>query len=92
MLNPIQWSEPFGLVMIESLACGTPVVATGEGSVPEIVDDGRTGYVRDTADDLASCLTRTSDLDRAACRETAETRFSTARMVSDHLDLYRHLT
>jgi glycosyltransferase involved in cell wall biosynthesis len=92
MLNPIQWAEPFGLVMIESLACGTPVVATGEGSVPEIVDDGRTGYVRDTADDLASCLTRTSDLDRAACREAAETRFSTARMVSDHLDLYHRLT
>jgi glycosyltransferase involved in cell wall biosynthesis len=92
MLNPIQWSEPFGLVMIESLACGTPVVATGAGSVPEIVDDGRTGYVRDTADDLASCLARATKLDRAACREAAETRFSTARMVSDHVDLYRHLT
>jgi glycosyltransferase involved in cell wall biosynthesis len=91
MLNPIQWPEPFGLVMIESLACGTPVVATGAGSVPEIVDDGRTGFVRDSADDLASCLTRTTELDRTACREAAETRFSTARMVSDHVDLYRQL-
>ena len=49
LLNPIQWSEPFGLVMIEALACGTPVVATSAGSVPEIVDDGRTGFIRDAA-------------------------------------------
>ncbi len=92
MLNPIQWSEPFGLVMIESLACGTPVVATGSGSVPEIVDDGSTGFVRDSTDDLAMCLSKAVDLDRAACRKAAETRFSTTRMVSDHIDLYRHVT
>jgi glycosyltransferase involved in cell wall biosynthesis len=92
LLNPIQWSEPFGLVMIEALACGTPVVATREGSVPEIVDDGRTGFVRDEVDDLAACLTEATHLDRGACREAAETRFSTSRMVSDHLDLYRDLT
>jgi glycosyltransferase involved in cell wall biosynthesis len=91
LLNPIQWSEPFGLVMIESLACGTPVVATRAGSVPEIVDDGRTGFVRGSAENLASCLREATDLDRAACREAAETRFSTARMVSDHVDLYREL-
>ena len=91
LLNPIQWSEPFGLVMIEALACGTPVVATSAGSVPEIVDDGRTGFIRDTEEDLAKCLLRAADLDRAACREVAETRFSTARMVSDHLDLYAEL-
>jgi glycosyltransferase involved in cell wall biosynthesis len=91
MLNPIQWSEPFGLVMIESLACGTPVVATGAGSVPEIIDDARTGFVRESADDLAACLPRAVGLDRAACREAAETRFSTARMVSEHVALYREL-
>lgn len=91
LLNPIQWAEPFGLVMIESLACGTPVVATSAGSVPEIIDDGRTGFVRDRPDDLASCLQHAGDLDRAGCREAAETRFSTARMVADHIDLYNEL-
>ena len=91
LLNPIQWSEPFGLVMIEALACGTPVVATSSGSVPEIIDDGRTGFIRDTAEDLATWLLRAADLDRATCREVAEIRFSTARMVSDHLDLYAEL-
>ena len=88
LLNPIQWSEPFGLVMIEALACGTPVVATSAGSVPEIVDDGRTGFIRDAPEDLAKCLLQALDLDRADCREVAATRFSTARMVADHLDLY----
>jgi glycosyltransferase involved in cell wall biosynthesis len=91
MLNPIQWPEPFGLVMIEALACGTPVLATRAGSVPEIVDDGRTGFVRDSDDDLADCLLRATDLDRAACRQAAEERFSTARMVADHLDLYQEV-
>ena len=91
LLNPIQWPEPFGLVMIEALACGTPVVATSAGSVPEIIDDARTGFIRDTAEDLAKWLRRAADLDRAACREVAETRFSTARMVADHVDLYAEL-
>lgn len=91
LLNPIQWSEPFGLVMIEALACGTPVIATSAGSVPEIVEDGRTGFIRDAPEDLARCLLGADELDRAACREAAETRFSTARMVADHLDLYAEL-
>jgi len=91
LLNPIQWLEPFGLVMIESLACGTPVVATPFGSAPEIIEDGVTGFLRERAEDLATCLRRTGELDRTACRYATETRFSTTRMVADHLDLYAHL-
>lgn len=89
LLNPLRWSEPFGMVMIESLACGTPVLATPHGSVPEIVDDGVTGFVRATETDLADALLRVGELDRAACRKVAAERFSTARMVADHVDLFR---
>ncbi|HET9501461.1 MAG TPA: glycosyltransferase family 4 protein [Marmoricola sp.] len=91
MLNPIQWAEPFGLVMIEALACGTPVVTTSPGSVPEIVEDGRTGYIRDDPDELAAVLAKAAQLDRGACREEAEKRFTTRRMVQDHVRLYEDL-
>ena len=89
LLNPIQWPEPFGMVMIEALACGTPVVATPQGSVPEIVDDGVTGFIRAREDGLAEALRRVGELDRTVCREVAAERFSAHRMVSDHLELYR---
>jgi glycosyltransferase involved in cell wall biosynthesis len=91
MLNPIQWAEPFGLVMIEALACGTPVVSTSFGSVPEIIEDGTTGYLDDSPPGLVEALKKVGRLDRAACRKVAETRFSTARMVADHIDLYSQL-
>jgi glycosyltransferase involved in cell wall biosynthesis len=91
MINPIQWPEPFGLVMIESLACGTPVVATPCGSVPEIVQDGVTGFVRKKLSTLAEALTNAARLDRRVCREAAIFSFSTSRMVTRHLKLYRHL-
>ena len=67
------------------------MVATPFGSVPEIVEDGRTGFLRESIEDLAACLPRAADLDRTACREVAETRFSTARMVADHVALYQEL-
>jgi glycosyltransferase involved in cell wall biosynthesis len=91
LLNPIQWPEPFGLVMIEALAAGTPVVATSCGAAPEIVDDGVTGYLRDDVEGLAACLVQAGNLDRGRCREEAVRRFSTERMVADHLDLYAEL-
>lgn len=91
LLNPIQWAEPFGLVMIEALATGTPVVSTHQGSAPEIVDDGCTGVLRDTPAGLAAGLLQANRLDRAHCRAAALGRFSTQRMVDDHLDLYTHL-
>lgn len=89
-LNPIQWSEPFGLVMIESLATGTPVVGTPIGSAPEIVDHGKTGYLGPT-EQLAGVLPRAAALDRSFCRDRALKLFSTERMVANHLDLYAKL-
>jgi glycosyltransferase involved in cell wall biosynthesis len=89
-LNPIQWSEPFGLVMIEALATGTPVVGTPIGSAPEIVEQGRTGFLAD-AENLADLVPAAAALDRAGCRRAVEERFSAGRMVADHLQLYSEL-
>jgi glycosyltransferase involved in cell wall biosynthesis len=88
LLNPIAWPEPFGMVMIEALACGTPVIATPGGSVPEIITDGATGFIAADETELAEALTRVGDLDRSRCRKEASERFSTERMVADHVDLY----
>jgi glycosyltransferase involved in cell wall biosynthesis len=91
LINPIRWHEPFGLVMIEALACGTPVVALAQGSAPEIVEDGVTGFLAADLDGLVAGLARVGSLDRAACRAAACGRFSVARMVADHLALYGRL-
>jgi glycosyltransferase involved in cell wall biosynthesis len=91
MLNPIQWPEPFGLVMIEALAAGTPVVATSAGAAPEIIDDGVTGYLRDDVDSLAATLPQAGSLDRGRCRHEASSRFSADRMVAEHVNLYTEL-
>ncbi|WP_211880108.1 glycosyltransferase family 4 protein [Pseudarthrobacter albicanus] len=89
-LNPIQWSEPFGLVMIEALATGTPVVGTPIGSAPEIVEHGTTGYLASLAD-LPALLPRAAALSRAACRASVQERFSSDRMVAEHLDLFAQI-
>lgn len=89
LLNPIAWPEPFGMVMIEALACGTPVVATPMGAVGEIVDDGITGFVRAGPAELALAVLAAADLDRLACRRTVVERFSIARMAEHHVRLYR---
>lgn len=91
LLNPIRWPEPFGLVMAEALACGTPVVALRHGAAPEIVDEGVTGFLRDDEDGLVEALGRVGELDRAACRAAAEQRFSQRRMATDHAALYERL-
>lgn len=89
-LNPIQWPEPFGLVMIEALATGTPVVGTPAGAAPEIVEHGVTGYLGGI-DQLAAFAAEAGGLSRQACRAAAEERFSSARMVADHLALYERI-
>jgi glycosyltransferase involved in cell wall biosynthesis len=91
LLNPIQWPEPFGLVMIEAMACGTPVIATSCGAAPEIVDDGVTGYLCRGHDELVRAIGSVDRLSRHGCREAVIERFSTARMVDDHLALYTEL-
>jgi glycosyltransferase involved in cell wall biosynthesis len=90
LLFPIDWPEPFGLVMIEALACGTPVVARPCGSVREIIVPGRTGFIAEDLDDLADAVRRLDHLDRRECRRDVETRFSVERMVADYETLFAH--
>jgi glycosyltransferase involved in cell wall biosynthesis len=89
LISPLQWSEPFGMVMIESLATGTPVITTPRGAAPEIVDDGRTGFLRNDEREMVECISRVEELDRGLCRNIVEERFSAERMAADHLKLYR---
>ena len=81
MVFPIRWPEPFGLVMVEAMACGTPVVTTGRGAAPELVDDGVTGFRRDTTDDLVAAISRVGEIEPAACRSRVEEHFSAEAMV-----------
>jgi glycosyltransferase involved in cell wall biosynthesis len=87
-LFPIKWEEPFGLVMIESMACGTPVIATRFGAVPEVVEDGATGIVVDRWQDMAGALERADAIDPHVQRRAVEERFSPERMVADYVRAY----
>lgn len=89
LLNPIAWPEPFGMVMVEALACATPVLTTRFGAAPEIVDDGVVGFVRSEEAGLVDALGRLAEIDRGACRRHVEERFSAERMVDKHLAVYR---
>jgi glycosyltransferase involved in cell wall biosynthesis len=91
LLFPIDWPEPFGLVMIEAMACGTPVLAFRQGSVSEIIDQGVTGAIVDTMEEAGSMLPRVLALDRRAVRRRFEERFSAARMATDYVALYRSI-
>ena len=89
LLNPIRWPEPFGLAMVEALACGTPVLTLRSGAAPEIVRDGVTGFLCDSDEDLVTAIGRIDQLDRAACRRSVETYFCSDRMVEQYLRLYQ---
>jgi glycosyltransferase involved in cell wall biosynthesis len=91
LLFPIDWPEPFGLVMIESMACGTPSIAFRHGSVPEVLDDGVTGYVVGSIDEAVAAVGKAQSLDRQRCREGFESRFSAARMANDYHRIYEEL-
>ena len=87
-LFPIEWEEPFGLVMIESMACGTPVIATRWGAVPEVIEEGRSGVVVDDYREMAAALADADELDPLECRRSVEERFSAERMVEDYVAAY----
>src|SRR5207244_8238746 len=88
LLMPILWDEPFGIVMAEALACGTPVIGLGRGSVPEVVRDGINGYVCTTLDDMVEAVSQISSLDRGACRQTMEDQFSDVALVTGYEHIY----
>jgi glycosyltransferase involved in cell wall biosynthesis len=83
-LMPIQWEEPFGLTMVEALACGTPVIAMNRGSVSELIDDGVTGFICSSVDEMATAVSRLDSIDPLKCREMAVNRFSTNAMVDSY--------
>jgi glycosyltransferase involved in cell wall biosynthesis len=91
LLFPIDWPEPFGLVMVEAMACGTPVIARACGSVTEVMHPGRTGFVVDTVEEMVDAVKRIDLIDRAECRRWVEERFSVERMVDDYERVYRRL-
>ena len=88
LLHLVSFAEPFGLTMVEAMACGTPVVATPLGAVPEVVADGRTGYLVGSVDEAVEAVGRLDRLDRKACRAHVEARFSVDRMVDGYLAVY----
>lgn len=91
LLFPIEWDEPFGLAAIESLACGTPVVAMRRGALAEIIEHGVNGFLADDEDEFLSFMRRVDEIDPAACRRTVEDRFSTARMASEYERRYEQV-
>lgn len=91
LLFPIVWPEPFGLVMAEALSCGTPVLAFRAGSVPEVIEDGVTGFVRETEEELVECVGRIAEIDRARCRAEVERRFSPSAMAAAYEEVYARL-
>ncbi|BBA34538.1 glycosyl transferase group 1 [Methylocaldum marinum] len=91
LLFPIDWPEPFGLVMIEAMACGTPVIAFSHGSVPEVMRHGSTGFIVESVEQAVAAVERIGEISRAACREAFERRFSARRMASDYIQIYGQL-
>jgi glycosyltransferase involved in cell wall biosynthesis len=91
LLFPINWSEPFGIVLIEAMACGLPVIAYPRGSVPEIIDDGVSGFLVHNVEEAARAVKNLSRIDRRKCRRVFEDRFSVKRMTQDYLTIYDHI-
>jgi glycosyltransferase involved in cell wall biosynthesis len=91
LLHPIYFAEPFGLSVVESFACGTPVVAFDRGSMPELIVDGKNGFLVSTIDEAVSAVKNITHINRAFCRKDAEQRFASKRMVQDYIKVYRKI-
>jgi glycosyltransferase involved in cell wall biosynthesis len=91
LLFPIDWPEPFGMVLIEAMACGTPIIAWNHGSVPEIVEHGKNGFIVNSIRDAAAAVVESVTLDRAECRAVFEARFTADRMAADYVSIYEKL-
>jgi len=91
LIFPIDWPEPFGLVMIESMACGTPVIAYRSGSVPEVIDEGVTGFIVSDEDEAVAATRKLHQLDRATVRATFDRRWTARRMAEDYVEVYQEL-
>ncbi len=91
LLHPIAFAEPFGLSVVEAMACGAPVVAFANGSMPELIRDGETGFIVDSVDEAVSALGRVPEISRARCRREVETRFSAGRMIEDYITVYQQV-
>jgi glycosyltransferase involved in cell wall biosynthesis len=89
-LMPIEWEEPFGIVMAEAMACGTPVIGFDRGAVPEVVTDGETGFICEDVEEMTAAVARVSELDRSDCRCRCETHFSAHVIVDEYVELYRN--
>ena len=91
LLHLINFDEPFGLSVVEALACGTPVIACNRGSMPELIDDGVTGFLVNSVDEAVDAIGRIGEIDRAACRAAVSARFTVDRMADRYLELYRSI-
>lgn len=91
LLHLINFDEPFGLSVVEAMACGTPVIATRRGAMPELIEDGVTGFLINSPDEAVAAIDRAADLDRASIRQAVIDRFSVERMADDYIALYRHI-
>ncbi len=91
LLFPSRWSEAFGLVMVESLACGTPVIALNNGAVPEVLRNGKTGFIVDKEKDFSEYMKRTNEISRKDCRDEAKIRFDIIAMASSYVEIYKSL-
>ena len=88
---PIEWEEPFGLVMIEAMSTGTPVIAYRRGAVPEVVKDGVSGFIVDTVDEMVEAISKVDQIDRAACRQHVEDNFSIEKTTRDYVAVYEKI-